>query len=108
MGILQRIVRNEAMKVDPPEIYSWKVFYLACAVCLISPFSSTASTINILRAKLIEHVAGLLWRHVVRHGHRHHRRRDHTTRIRFVSPRHLLQQASSQHLPRKETALILS
>ncbi|KAK4500602.1 hypothetical protein PRZ48_008791 [Zasmidium cellare] len=31
--ILTRIVRNDAMKVDPPEIYNLRVFLLACASC---------------------------------------------------------------------------
>lgn len=30
MGILQRVVKNDAMKSDPPEIYGWRVFVLAC------------------------------------------------------------------------------
>ena len=33
MGILRYIVRNDAMKVDPPEVYNWRVFALACAAC---------------------------------------------------------------------------
>jgi len=32
MRVLQRIVRNDAMKHDPPEIYGWRVFLLACSV----------------------------------------------------------------------------
>lgn len=32
MGFLQTFVRNDAMKTDPPEIYNWRVFLLACAV----------------------------------------------------------------------------
>lgn len=31
MGILQRVVKNDAMKTDPPEIYGWRVFALACS-----------------------------------------------------------------------------
>lgn len=31
--ILSRIVRNDAMKVDPPEIYNFRVLLLACASC---------------------------------------------------------------------------
>lgn len=31
MGILQRFVKNDAMKSDPPEIYGWRVFALATA-----------------------------------------------------------------------------
>jgi hypothetical protein len=35
--ILQKIVRNEAMASDPPEIYGWRVYLLACSVHLPSP-----------------------------------------------------------------------
>lgn len=31
MGILQKVVRNDAMRSDPPEIYGWRVFALACS-----------------------------------------------------------------------------
>lgn len=31
--LLQKIVRNEAMKEDPPEIYGWRVYMLACSAC---------------------------------------------------------------------------
>lgn len=31
--ILRRIVRNEAMATDPPEIYGWRVYLLACSAC---------------------------------------------------------------------------
>jgi hypothetical protein len=30
--ILQKIVKNEAMATDPPEIYGWRVYLLACSV----------------------------------------------------------------------------
>ncbi|RFU24016.1 hypothetical protein B7463_g12319, partial [Scytalidium lignicola] len=30
---LHRIVRNDAIKLDPPEIYNWRVFALAAAAC---------------------------------------------------------------------------
>lgn len=30
--VLQKIVRNEAMASDPPEIYGWRVYLLACSV----------------------------------------------------------------------------
>ncbi|KFX94006.1 hypothetical protein V495_07440 [Pseudogymnoascus sp. VKM F-4514 (FW-929)] len=33
MGILQRVVKNDAMRSDPPEIYGWRVFALACSAC---------------------------------------------------------------------------
>jgi len=32
--VLQKIVRNEAMASDPPEIYGWRVYMLACSVSL--------------------------------------------------------------------------
>ncbi|KAG9511982.1 general substrate transporter, partial [Aureobasidium melanogenum] len=33
MGLLQKIVRNDAMEEDPPEIYGWKVYFLAFSAC---------------------------------------------------------------------------
>ncbi|KAG9239344.1 putative quinate permease [Amylocarpus encephaloides] len=33
MGILQKLVKNEAMKNDPPQIYGWKVFFLSASAC---------------------------------------------------------------------------
>ncbi|KAM0324633.1 hypothetical protein ACHAQA_008023 [Verticillium albo-atrum] len=33
MGFLQKIVKNEAMKQDPPEIYGWRAYALACSAC---------------------------------------------------------------------------
>ncbi|KAH7310106.1 putative quinate permease [Rhexocercosporidium sp. MPI-PUGE-AT-0058] len=33
MGLLQKVVKNEAMKTDPPEIYGWRIFVLACSAC---------------------------------------------------------------------------
>lgn len=36
MKLLQRIVKNEAMKKDPPEIYGWRVLAFAC---IVSEFS---------------------------------------------------------------------
>ncbi|KAK3693327.1 general substrate transporter [Podospora appendiculata] len=31
--ILRKIVKNEAMAADPPEIYGWRVYLLACSAC---------------------------------------------------------------------------
>ncbi|KAF2103767.1 MFS transporter [Rhizodiscina lignyota] len=31
--VLSRIVRNDAVKLDPPEVYNWRVFALAAAAC---------------------------------------------------------------------------
>ncbi|KAM0277010.1 hypothetical protein ACHAQH_006194 [Verticillium albo-atrum] len=33
MTLLQKIVRNDAMKEDPSEIYGWRAFALACSAC---------------------------------------------------------------------------
>ncbi|RPA72906.1 general substrate transporter [Ascobolus immersus RN42] len=33
MGFLQKIVKNDAMKNDPPEIYNWRVYVLTCSAC---------------------------------------------------------------------------
>jgi hypothetical protein len=30
---LYKIVKNDSMKTDPPEIYGWRVFVLACSAC---------------------------------------------------------------------------
>jgi len=30
--LLQKIVKNEAMASDPPQIYGWRVYLLACSV----------------------------------------------------------------------------
>ncbi|EQB51123.1 hypothetical protein CGLO_09368 [Colletotrichum gloeosporioides Cg-14] len=32
-SLIQKIVKNEAMKQDPPEIYGWRVYALACSAC---------------------------------------------------------------------------
>lgn len=31
--LLQKIVKNEAMASDPPQIYGWRVYLLACSAC---------------------------------------------------------------------------
>lgn len=35
MGILDKIIHNDAIKQDPPEIYGWRVFMLAGSVSSI-------------------------------------------------------------------------
>jgi sugar porter (SP) family MFS transporter len=32
-GVLRRVVRNDAIKVDPPEVYNWRVLALAASAC---------------------------------------------------------------------------
>jgi hypothetical protein len=34
MGLLTRLVHNDAIKQDPKEIYGWRVYALACSVCI--------------------------------------------------------------------------
>ena len=34
--VLKRIVRNDAIKVDPPEIYNSRIIALACSVSSVS------------------------------------------------------------------------
>ncbi|KAI5791917.1 general substrate transporter [Geopyxis carbonaria] len=33
MGFLNKIVKNDAMKTDPPEIYNWRIYVLSCSAC---------------------------------------------------------------------------
>ncbi|KAF2173749.1 hypothetical protein M409DRAFT_16023 [Zasmidium cellare ATCC 36951] len=33
MGFIQKIIRNEAAKSDPPEIYNWRVYLLCASAC---------------------------------------------------------------------------
>jgi hypothetical protein len=32
-GMFKRIVRNDAIRVDPPEIYNWRVIALTASAC---------------------------------------------------------------------------
>lgn len=64
MGLFQMVVRNEAMRNDPVQIYNWRVYLLCCAVCL--------PAIMLVACKLTD--IGLLWWHVVWYGYWHHRR----------------------------------
>lgn len=62
MGIVQRIIRNDAAKSDPKEIYNWRV-YLLCASVSFDPVHVIA------RVSKADLGLGLLWRHAVRDGH---------------------------------------
>ena len=79
MGFLQRVVRNDAMRVDPPEIYSWRVLMLACSVCHLYPKVEECASMLMLIS------LGMLWGHVVWYGHWHHRWCYHVARIQGVS-----------------------
>jgi hypothetical protein len=37
--LMRKIVRNDAIKSDPPEVYNWRAFALAAAVITFSLFS---------------------------------------------------------------------
>lgn len=39
--IFSKIVHNDAMKQDPPEIYGWRAFFLALSVSRQPPLKST-------------------------------------------------------------------
>ena len=47
MRILNLIIRNDAMKKDPPEIYGWRVYLLACTVCLHASNSAKSHTLSV-------------------------------------------------------------
>jgi hypothetical protein len=32
-GLLRVVIRNDAIKIDPPEIYNWRVIALAASAC---------------------------------------------------------------------------
>ena len=71
--ILRKLVHNEAMRTDPPEIYGWRVWALACSVSSL-PFIQDIQLTD----------AGMLRRHVVRHGNRHYWRCPHHEAIHGV------------------------
>jgi hypothetical protein len=64
-GLLAKIVRNDAMKSDPPEIYNWRVYVLSCSV---SFFSSRLSSGRVLT------LPGMFCWWTVWYGHWYHRR----------------------------------
>lgn len=49
-SLLRKVVHNEAMKNDPPEIYGWRVYALACSVGSTSSQESSMSFANKLQA----------------------------------------------------------
>jgi hypothetical protein len=40
MSFIRKVVRNDAIKLDPPEVYNWRVFAIACAVRLSTVYTS--------------------------------------------------------------------
>lgn len=38
-ALLKKIVRNDAMKSDPNEIYGWRVYVLTLSVCFLVCYS---------------------------------------------------------------------
>lgn len=57
MSFIRKVVRNDAIKLDPPEVYNWRVFAIACAV----------SAMNICYKCLLT-CLGLLWWYFIWHG----------------------------------------
>lgn len=54
MGLLQKVVKNDAMRTDPPEIYGWRVFALACSgKAPIPPLTVSSDWSNNLRYSLL-------------------------------------------------------
>lgn len=52
-SVLRRTVRNDAIRLDPPEIYNWRVLALAASVR--GPFCTNAETkVPICRPALLE------------------------------------------------------
>lgn len=33
MSFITKIVKNDAIKTDPPQIYNWRVYVLSCSAC---------------------------------------------------------------------------
>lgn len=75
MGFLQKIIRNDAMKTDPHEIYNWRVFALACSVSVNFFFQ---------RQSCADEMTGLFWWHALRHGYWYHWRRNHYAEFQAV------------------------
>ena len=57
MSIIRKVVRNDAIKLDPPEVYNWRVFAIACAV----------SAVNSNPKSLLTN-PGLFWWYSIWHG----------------------------------------
>lgn len=72
--LLQRIVHNEAMRTDPPEIYGWRVYLLACSVCESLQVAESYA----------EHIIGLLRRHALWNGLGNHRWSSHDATFHAV------------------------
>lgn len=49
-SILRRVVRNEAIRIDPPEIYNWRIVALAGAVSK-TPYSIPEEKIQLTSSR---------------------------------------------------------
>jgi hypothetical protein len=47
MGLLTKLIHNDAIKQDPPEIYGWRVYALACSVRMTTYDTSELHTNNL-------------------------------------------------------------
>lgn len=50
-GVLRRIVRNDAIRVDPPEIYNWRVMAVAASV---------STTVQVFKSHLVASMQRIL------------------------------------------------
>lgn len=75
MGLLQKIVKNDAMKEDPPEIYGWKVYFLAFSVRFTTP----------VEVKSDLTITGMLRWYAIWCRFRNHRWCPHLARVQNVS-----------------------
>jgi hypothetical protein len=59
-NVLKRIIRNDAIKVDPPEIYNMRIIALACSVNNIFSLHCNART-NAVKCRHASLAHSLAW-----------------------------------------------
>lgn len=79
-GLFRRIVRNDAIKVDPQEIYNWRVIALAASVSALT----TASCVERRCPRLMYTFAGMLCWSIVRSRRWYYWRRVGDARLQKV------------------------
>ena len=75
-GLFRRIVRNDAIHIDPPEIYNWRVLALAASVHSTAP--------SLAQFFLIVSFVGMLRRRTFRSRRWHYWRRSCDARFQAV------------------------
>jgi MFS family permease len=81
--VVRTFVGNKAAKLDPPEIYNWRVFALAAAVSPI--FRHMITSLSNYPRVLTGPRTGMLRRYAIWHGHWHHWWCPYSTRLQKVS-----------------------